>query len=944
MIVALLVALHAWAGQPPRVALSAEAAEALVRRAQAAVESGGRRDSSERAAWTRRRQADAGDVAPRLALATMDRLTYRDADAERAYEALARDAGAGATAGAYALLGLGTLRAQQARLTDAEPLLRRAAAALKGAGARAGEAQALVALGAVTSRTAGVDSALRVYDAALRAVPAGDAWLRALAECNVLVARVRKADPAVARLARPTADAARRGANPRAAAACLTALAQDYERRTLIDSALATFDEVAALQRASRNLGGLAIARQWQGYVLYSLKGDLGAGRAALTEALALGARAGTAAAASWASMGLAELATTLGDLGAAGVYARTASDLFARTGDRWGAVQARMHQGDLALLARATTAARAAYEQVARDAPAVSASLAVHAHGRLAYVGLFEGDTAEAGRQLDEARRLAGALGMTAWREEDTYGRALLALQAGRLVEAQARLRAMDTILPPAALPERSDVLTRLAEVRAKAGDIDGAVTALVSSESVLERWRASLPARDLRAAVVQVHKLDWDRDLGFATAVNAIARGGRVEAAFRVSEWRRARVLLEELARRASLSSRGDGGVDAPAVRTEAEVRRVLPESTAVLVFLTGSGNEPTTVFVLARDGVVAADADAVDDHLAELDRFAGLVAAGDDPTELGRRLGAAFLDRALARVPNDVRHLVLVPDGPLHRAPFDLLRGRDGRALVDRYDVTLAPSASVAATWWTHAPRTPLPRLVAFGDPVGVRLDRATGVAAAADSTPPRLPAAAEEARRIGRFAPSAEVLVGAEASEARLRHTALADVGVLHFATHAQMDEWSLLRSALLLAPGGGDDGRVGVDELVGMRVGASLVVLSACRSGAARCSPARGCAGSPRRSWRREPRPWWRRCGRSATARRRRSWSASTGSWRAARGWTTRCTARRSPRAPTARRRPCGRRSRSPATAARAPRCASRGPTSPWRARCSRRSR
>src|SRR5207253_142094 len=73
-------------------------------------------------------------------------------------------------------------------------------------------------------------------------------------------------------------------------------------------------------------------------------------------------------------------------------------------------------------------------------------------------------------------------------------------------------------------------------------------------------------------------------------------------------------------------------------------------------------------------------------------------------------------------------------------------------------------------------------------------------------------------------------------GADASEARLRRTHLDDVGVLHFATHAQVDEWSLLRSALLLAPGGGQDGRVGVDELVGMRVRANLVVLSACRSG------------------------------------------------------------------------------------------------------------
>jgi CHAT domain-containing protein len=47
----------------------------------------------------------------------------------------------------------------------------------------------------------------------------------------------------------------------------------------------------------------------------------------------------------------------------------------------------------------------------------------------------------------------------------------------------------------------------------------------------------------------------------------------------------------------------------------------------------------------------------------------------------------------------------------------------------------------------------------------------------------------------------------------------------------------VDDWSLLRSALFLAPGDGEDGRVSVDELVGLHVNANLVVLAACRSGA-----------------------------------------------------------------------------------------------------------
>ena len=40
----------------------------------------------------------------------------------------------------------------------------------------------------------------------------------------------------------------------------------------------------------------------------------------------------------------------------------------------------------------------------------------------------------------------------------------------------------------------------------------------------------------------------------------------------------------------------------------------------------------------------------------------------------------------------------------------------------------------------------------------------------------------------------------------------------------------------MRSALLLAPGDGDDGRLTTDEVLGLRIDANLVVLSACRSG------------------------------------------------------------------------------------------------------------
>jgi len=54
-------------------------------------------------------------------------------------------------------------------------------------------------------------------------------------------------------------------------------------------------------------------------------------------------------------------------------------------------------------------------------------------------------------------------------------------------------------------------------------------------------------------------------------------------------------------------------------------------------------------------------------------------------------------------------------------------------------------------------------------------------------------------------------------------------------VLHFATHAVVDEWSGASAALALTAGAGDDGLFDSSEIARLHLSASLVVLSACRT-------------------------------------------------------------------------------------------------------------
>jgi CHAT domain-containing protein len=190
--------------------------------------------------------------------------------------------------------------------------------------------------------------------------------------------------------------------------------------------------------------------------------------------------------------------------------------------------------------------------------------------------------------------------------------------------------------------------------------------------------------------------------------------------------------------------------------------------------------------------------------------------------------------------------VTRLIVVPDGPLHRVPWDLLRLADGRYVVERYAVSVAPSAAILAELWRH-PRTSAATpargvpLLAFGDPafagtVGTGASDASAASSAPLDGPaplPRLAGSGREARLVSRYSSDPEVRLGTEASAAWLKRTPLERFRVIHFATHAVVDERSSARTVLALAPERGDGGLVGAGDLAALRLDADLVVLSGC---------------------------------------------------------------------------------------------------------------
>lgn len=216
-------------------------------------------------------------------------------------------------------------------------------------------------------------------------------------------------------------------------------------------------------------------------------------------------------------------------------------------------------------------------------------------------------------------------------------------------------------------------------------------------------------------------------------------------------------------------------------------------------------------------------------------------------DEPaSELG-----SFLLSPLSAIPRNA-HLIVVPDGPLHRIPFELLRFPAERSLLSQTVVSYTPSATVfalirrrpvnrslpnPALSIASSPDADEPQLIsgAKAAPIG---QIARGVFDISGTTLESLPAAADEARTVASLlgASSDDVLVGARATESSIKQMPLSDFRVLHFATHGLVSTRYPERSALLLRQSKGEDGLLQAREILRMNLRADLVTLSACDTG------------------------------------------------------------------------------------------------------------
>ena len=216
------------------------------------------------------------------------------------------------------------------------------------------------------------------------------------------------------------------------------------------------------------------------------------------------------------------------------------------------------------------------------------------------------------------------------------------------------------------------------------------------------------------------------------------------------------------------------------------------------------------------------------------------------------LGHKLYEALIRPGLS---GRTRRLIIVPDDVLYFLPFEtLLRKEEGKDwLIRDYTIAYAPSLSslrelVARKRADGHKATK--DILAVGDPsFGTNeAEPAAGGGSGLleDSGSPaevrffRLKFSGQEIEKVSAlFKPGRrDILLRDKASEENFKHQDLADYRIIHFATHAFIDDKKPARSAVVLSldQDPKEDGFLQMREVFNLKLRADLVALSACQTG------------------------------------------------------------------------------------------------------------
>jgi CHAT domain-containing protein len=490
-------------------------------------------------------------------------------------------------------------------------------------------------------------------------------------------------------------------------------------------------------------------------------------------------------------------------------------------------------------------------------------------------------------------ARHLAIGVAARPVRVDVALAEARLADRAGDATGVLRALVGVRAALSRGSYDTESEAATLLCRAYTRLGRLGAAAAAGREAVTAVERVRGNFGSGQLRTAYLA------GRAAAYADFVAALARLGRWDEAFEVSDAARGRALVEHLAQGAdSASSRpttrssaqGEAllrRIDQLASEADSLERELGPQrdsaSRATVADLArrlrdargdyeavaaeAADDRTPTAALLGRTPVRASEVRAsllpgevLLEYLVAADRVMIFVVTTDtvrmfvSPVSVENLASRVRVARDFLADPRPAADSVVPVLGSLYQVLLGppervgMLRGTRSLIVVPHGVLTYLPFAALrdetrgrylmqdhVVSYLPSAAALPALRSARAG---ATSRNGASVAAAVFAPDPEALPATRREAMAVGRVVSGAQLLIGRRATEARLRD-ALGTVPVVHVAGHGVMNATNPMFSRIELAPGNGspeDDGRLEVHDLLDLSVTSRLVFLSGCETG------------------------------------------------------------------------------------------------------------
>lgn len=363
------------------------------------------------------------------------------------------------------------------------------------------------------------------------------------------------------------------------------------------------------------------------------------------------------------------------------------------------------------------------------------------------------------------------------------------------------------------------------------KVGDDNAVEEQLKTTLDLLDTYRQGILEEQNRNTFFNLEQTVYDAAVDFE-----FSRRGREEDAFEYSEESRARSLLDLI----------DNTSDS--ARSLREVRQELPDQTQLIEYV-ALEDKLLICLVSKSEFKIRQSPIGLDKLTDKVLRFRSSILAAPGPVPEAEELAQIqsqarelyqLLIEPIALSPENGRKICFVPDKILNSLPFAALASpHSGSYLIEDYDVTLAPSATVyliCSSRGGHTTDMGHEHLLGVGNPSFDRLG-SSGLSS--------IQSTEAQVKEIAKLYPSGSplVLTGPDARKSLVREE-MANADVIHLATHYKVYPGRPMNSRLLLTQARDsnnlDDsaGFLQADEVYALKLQqrAPVVVLSACDSG------------------------------------------------------------------------------------------------------------